>query len=400
MRVDAMAPSAAAGRSEGGKAAIAWSAVREALRPRAVSGAPPSQAEAARALATLDPGVLGVVFFGSQRTKASPDRFSAHDLFVVVEAYRPFYEALHAAGHLRRGPRLMAALSAVLTPSQISLRLPDGQGSNLHAKCSIITLDHLRRETSPRRRDHFTIGRLFQPAEIVFARDPTAQSDVLDALASAAAATYLWGRPFLPKAFDADAYLLTVLRVSLGREVRPEPTGRRAEALHEAQRDEQLPVFRALLQGLHQDGELRLAGEPVGNRAQPRRSGAVAVAEDGSGVVAVAKAPGVVAVAKGEKDASGGTTEPFYGLARPVGSLERLRVGLYFRVSILRATLRWFKYIVTFDEWLDYLLRKVERHTGQKVELTPRERAHPLVFLWPRIYRYLRDKDDSASKAS
>jgi hypothetical protein len=48
---------------------------------------------------------------------------------------------------------------------------------------------------------------------------------------------------------------------------------------------------------------------------------------------------------------------------------------------------------VTFEGWLDYLLRKAERHTGQEIVLTPRERRLPLVFLWPRVLRYLRHKD-------
>ena len=48
---------------------------------------------------------------------------------------------------------------------------------------------------------------------------------------------------------------------------------------------------------------------------------------------------------------------------------------------------------MTFDGWLDFLLRKAQRHSGQDIVLTERERRHPLVFLWPRVIRYLRHKD-------
>ena len=332
-------------------AARAWQVARGGLRPRALPQHPRPEAAAALALNELCPGsILGVLFFGSQRTRANPDRFSAYDFVVVVDAYRPFYRALRAASRLRRGPALMAALNAVLTPNQISLRLPDGRGGELHAKCSIFTLDHLQRETSPRRRDHFTIGRLFQPVEVLWARDGAGSDALLDALTSACAATYTWSRPWLPATFDADGYLRTLLRVSMGREIRPEPTGRRTDTLHEAQRDEQVPVYGALLQGLRDDGELNGAGE--------------------------------------------GT----YALARPVGFLERARLTAYFRLSLVRATARWFKYVLTFDDWLDYLLRKVRRHTGEDIQLTARERRHPLVFLWPRIVRYLRHKNDAAPR--
>lgn len=352
-KVPAMAPAfRTVPRPEG--ASAGWRAARRALRARAVTEVPRPEAEAAATLATLAEGsVVGVLFFGSMRTGASPDPWSAYDFFVVVTAYRPFYAALAAKGRVRRRPWLLAALNAVLPPNQISLRLPDGRGGELHAKCSVITLAHLRRETGERRRDHFTIGRLFQPAEVLFAVDDEARERLLDALASAAAATFHWGRPWLPARFDSELYLRTLLRASLSREVRPEPTGRRADALHEAQRDEQLPVYRALLFGLRADGVVRTIGEPGG--------------------------------------------EPTYALVEPVSGLERMRVGLYFRVSLARATLRWFKYALTFDDWLSYLVHKVERHTGQKVELTARERAWPIVFLWPRLVRYLRAKDDASS---
>ena len=337
----------------GAKPSRAWHEARAALRPRAIPSAPRPETAAAVALNALCPGsIVGVLFFGSQRTRANPDRFSAYDFLVVVEAYLPFYRALFAASRLRRGPTLVAALNAVLTPNQISLRLPDGRGGDLHAKCSVFSLEDLRRETSLRRGDHFALGRLFQPVELLWARDSAAGETLIDVLTGACVATYTWSRPWLTATFDADAYLRTLLRVSMGREIRPEPTGQRTDTLHEAQREEQLPVYGALLRGLREDGEL------------------VALPGDGA----------------------------TYSLAHPVGFWERLRLAAYFRVSLVRATLRWFKYVLTFDDWLDYLLRKVRRHTGQDVELTARERKHPLVFLWPKVIRYLRHKNDTASR--
>ena len=59
----------------------------------------------------------------------------------------------------------------------------------------------------------------------------------------------------------------------------------------------------------------------------------------------------------------------------------------------MRATVRWAKYVVTFDDWLEFILRKARRHTGQDIVLTAARAALPLVFLWPRVFRYLRHKD-------
>jgi hypothetical protein len=50
-----------------------------------------------------------------------------------------------------------------------------------------------------------------------------------------------------------------------------------------------------------------------------------------------------------------------------------------------RALLRWPKLLLTFDGWLDYLLRKVERHHGRRIALTPNQRRHPLLFGWSTL---------------
>jgi len=309
----------------------------------------PELRSAARDLAAAAAGeVQGIVFFGSRRTQAArADVHSAYDMFVVVRGYRAAYTALHRAGRLAKRPWLLTALNHVLPPNQISLRLGDAP---LHAKCSIITLEAFRRETSQRRRDHFTIGRLFQPSQILFAADDEVRERLVLALVSAHRETYRWGRPWLPRSFDADLYGRSLLALSLAREIRPEPEGR-AEALWRAQREEQEPVFAALL------GELRAAGE-----------------------LRPADAPG-----------PGGM--PAWSIVRPVGTLERLRLRVYFARSLVRATLRWIKHMLTFEGWLDYILRKVRRHAGEDIVLTERERRFPLLLLWPRLIRYLRGKN-------
>ena len=47
----------------------------------------------------------------------------------------------------------------------------------------------------------------------------------------------------------------------------------------------------------------------------------------------------------------------------------------------------------TFGDWLPYALWKLERHTGHRVELTERQRRHPLIFGWPVLLRLLRSRD-------
>jgi hypothetical protein len=305
-----------------------------------------SEDSAAVAQTVVDRGgdsVLGIVFFGSRKTNARPDRWSGYDLFVLTRDYLGFYRSLKTRGALRRGPALVSALNSVLPPNQISLRIGSGEAAPL-AKCAVVSLSTLVRETSAARRDHFFAGRLFQPTEVLFTRNAAVADQVLVALGNAHAATFSWVRPWLPPAFDVETYCRALLRVSLGREIRPEPATR-AEALWEAQRAYLTETYSVLLEDL------------VERNALERR---------GSGE---------------------------YALVRPVSLLERLRVELYFRTSKVRATTRWFKYMVTFDDWLDYIVRKAERHSGDKIVLGRWERSLPVVFLWPRLIRFLRRRN-------
>jgi hypothetical protein len=320
-----------------------------AERALSPSDDPALDAAVRRVVAAAGATLAGVVFFGSRRTGAAlANAFSAYDLFVVVEDHRAFYGSMARAGLSGKRPGLVSAVSGWLPPTQYSLRFPPG---DVHAKAAVLRLDAWRRETSPRRRDHFVIGRLFQPARVLYARDEEARGLLLEGLVSSLRETWRWSRPWLPASFDAEAYGLSALRTSMRWEIRPEPAGR-ADALWEAQREIQVPAFEELLRELEERGEVA----PV-----PDRRG-------------------------------------FFAPARPVGRAERVRLEHYFRRSIVRATARWLKHVVSFEGWLDYIVRKASRHTGEPIVLTGRERRWPWVFLWGRLFRYLRDKNRKGSR--
>jgi hypothetical protein len=301
------------------------------------------QRVAASVAQACGPSLAALIFFGSRKTRARTDEHSAYDFFLLTHDYSALYRSLQSSGSVHRPAWLLTLLNTVLPPNVISVRPSFGSPSHWRAKCAVATVDRFLRETSAARHDHFFLGRMFQPTEIVHAADQATRQRIEGGLASARALTYAWIRPWLPPTFDIEAYCRTLLRVSLSREIRPEPKGR-ADALWEVQKESMLPVYGRLLADLARSGELL------------DREGA-------------------------------------YSLARPVSAGERLRVAWYFRWSMVRATARWAKYMVTFDDWLEYILRKARRHSGQDIVLTPRERRLPLVFLWPRVIRYLRHKD-------
>lgn len=56
----------------------------------------------------------------------------------------------------------------------------------------------------------------------------------------------------------------------------------------------------------------------------------------------------------------------------------------------LLSVLRLAKAAFTFNDPLDYLLWKVERHSGIRVEPTVMQRRHPLLFAWPLLWQLYR----------
>jgi len=287
------------------------------------------------------PATVAMIHYGShaQRSDAKPE--SAHDFFVIVEGYLEAYQSLASAVGTSFWPTTAAALNHVLPPNVVSVRMRQPPRP-LHAKCAVYSLADLQWATSSRARDHFALGRLFQQVQLAWTRDAASREAVLDCLVAARVNTFRWGRPYLPAHFDAESYCRTLLETSYGAEIRPEGSDRVAVLL-EAQRDVLTHVYDSLLQ--------HLASRKV--LSEERK---------------------------------------VYTDLHPPGTLERLATDVYFRVSKVRATARWMKYISLYDDWLDYIVQKIARRSGMSVELTARERRWPLIFLWPKAIQYLRTR--------
>ncbi|HEY9429103.1 MAG TPA: hypothetical protein VIR34_18225 [Gemmatimonadaceae bacterium] len=321
---------------------VADPALRSALAAGLDSPASSATGELAGFLARgFGPSAVAIIHYGShaQRSDARPE--SAHDFFVIVEDYLVAYRSLAERVGTSYAPAKAARLNRVLAPNVVAIT--DGDVTPpLAAKCAILSVRDFRRACSSRARDHFTQGRLFQHAQLVWTRDARMRDIVVDSLLGARARTFDWGRAYLPPRFDVDTYCRVLLETSFGAEVRPEGSERIALLLA-VQRETMVRMYAELLRSLADERILTREGKVY--------------------------------------------TDP-----APPGALERLRVKLYFRRSKLRATLRWLKYMSLYDDWQDYLLRKLERRSGVHVELTERERRWPLIFLWPKALRYLRTR--------
>lgn len=287
------------------------------------------------------PACRALVHYGSHVTAGAAARpGSARDFFVVVDGYDAAYRHLVARVETGMDAERAARWARVLAPNVVSVVDP---ATGMQAKCAVLSADDFRRACGPASRDHFTRGRLFQQVLLLWARDDEARADAEARLLEVRAGTYRWGRPYLPAEFDAEGYCRALLETSFAAEIRPEKADRTGELLA-AQGPVLLPLYDALLRHLEAEGQLVPAG--------PGR----------------------------------------WRLARPATAAEAARLRAYFARSKARATLRWGKYVALYDDWLDYIVKKVERRTGERVELTPRERRWPVPFLLPRALRFLRNR--------
>jgi hypothetical protein len=297
-----------------------------------------ASAELARALVAASGGTVeGVLLYGSHLHGANPDRHSAHDFVVIVSEYPAFYAALYDAGEIHRPPALMSALARVLAPNVIAFTPEEGTAGI--AKCLVISGNDFESAVGERPKDHFILARMVQDVGLVWVQDRATREWIERCLDGARARILSWVGPFLEDPFDAEALGRRMLELCYRGEFRPEARNR-AALVFDGQRDH----FR---------------------KALP---------------------PGLEAAVTG-----GTLTKGPDGLrfVTPHPRSDRRRWRWHFVRSKARTTARWLKHVVTFDNWLPYVTRKVERRTGSKIELTSLERRWPLIFLWPRVVRVL-----------
>ena len=303
------------------------------------SGLPP-EVSVTRDLLTEACGdnLVGVVLFGSRLLGTSPDPHSAADLFVVVEEYQRFYRDIGRRLPARRRAAIMAALNRCLPPNIISIRDPGDLRAG--TKCFVISRRDLATGLSSDAKDHFCRGRMMQQFQIVHARGAEDGERLERDLLDARRLTLEWTPLYLGASFSVLDYCRRMLEVSYAGEIRPESRSRVGEVFN-AQRHYLILSYTRVLEE---------------------------------------------AVAAGNME----RTKGLYRLSAPPSLQSRLRWRLFFVQSKIRATLRWSKYMVTFDDWLDYIVRKIERRTGLSLELTPAERRLPVFLLWPKAFTVFR----------
>lgn len=289
-----------------------------------------------------DAAVVAILFYGScLRTKKFEDEVL--DFYVLVDSYRAAYSSW-----------IFRCLNAALPPNVFYLETRDGE-KTLRAKYAVITTADFQRAVTPRSVHAIVWSRFCQPFALVYSRDDTARLTVAQC-AVQAVLTFVTRiiplLPLLPASSDRQRFRSEDLwqrgfRETYGTELRPERP-ERIRQLYAVATDRYDQVASAALRELERRGLLRVNHE-------------------------------------GE----------WLSVTMPRQSRQRAVLSWKMRRPLAKAlyAVRLLKSAATFGDWLPYVLWKLGRHTGKQIELTERQRRHPLVWGWPVIFRLLWRRD-------
>lgn len=277
-------------------------------------------------LARHGDAVQAILLYGSCYRRGDDEGLV--DLYVLVDDYR----TVHGAG-------LAAVANRLLPPNVYFQELPRGDRV-LRAKYAVLSLAGLERRTAPAAFDPYFWARFAQPVALLYARTEAVAARVRAALDQAATTFVARVVPMLPREFDTRQLWQRGLLLSYRVELRAE----RREGV------------RALY-------------------------GAAPAHYEGLTERALTAAPFAAT-------AVGARYRVELGRGRRLGArlawLGRRTVGK--TLSVLRLV----KALFTFRGGPDYLVWKIERHSGVAVDLSPRARRFPLLAAWSIAWRLYR----------
>ena len=275
--------------------------------------------------------VLGVLFYGSCLRKTTDE--GVLDFWIVVDRY--------AAAHTRR---IHAWINRIAAPSVYYLEA-EYEGRTLRTKYGVLDRRAFERGTRISSWHPYVWARFAQPARLLACRDDEAREFFARSVAEACLS--MVGRLvcFLP----AKGSLLRFSLAALWR-----------EAFRRTYDSERRPEAEETIQDLY--------------RADEERYDRVAAL-----AIPVLTERGTIASS---------TPHPrSYEVVIPEKRLrsQRLRWRLMRPYARTLGLIRLLKTAYTFGDWVPYVLWKLERHTGRRIEPTERQRRHPLIFGWPII---------------
>jgi hypothetical protein len=275
--------------------------------------------------------VNAILFYGSCLRRG--DLFDGLvDLYLIVDDYVSFY-----------GRSARALANWLLPPNVFYTEIGVGDRV-LRAKYAVLSNADLRKGTSRHWFHSYLWGRFTQPTALAWHRDEESRRRIEASLASARRTFLERVLPRLPAAGRVRDLWQQGLQLSYGAELRAESARRSAELTAAA-----LEYYGAATRE-------------------------------------------VAATLRWPLTLEGEGAETRYRVEIPALSRRLGRAGWWLRTAQgkLLSVARLLKALFTFEGGLDYIAWKLERHSGQRIEIPPRVRRHPLIFVWGLFWRLYR----------
>ncbi len=273
--------------------------------------------------------VEAILFYGSC-LRRDQELEGLADLYVLVDSYRRFY-----------GRGIPALFNKLLPPNVYYLEWPH-QDRVLRAKYAVISVADFQRGASTRWHHSYIWGRFAQPAALLYSRDAAASRRVTESLAQSVVTFASRVVPYITPRFTARDLWIQGLQLSYQSELRSEKADR-AGLLYETSADYYDRITQAATVAL----------------------------------------PYPIEVDSGHKT---------YLSHIPTLARKLNRLGWHLRhfQGKLLSILRLFKAVFTFRGGFEYILWKIERHSGVSVEVSPLARRYPLLAGWGVFWRLYR----------
>ncbi|WP_447971214.1 hypothetical protein [Nitrospira sp. M1] len=275
--------------------------------------------------------IQAILFYGSC-LRADSDIDGIVDLYLIVDSYTTIYDT-----------RFLAFANTLLPPNVFYIEVPF-HDRIVRAKYAILSLENFQHSTSMKWFHSYFWARFAQPTKVLYAATPHVEQDIYTALAQSVMTFITRALPQTPNSFEALTLWETGLSLTYQAELRTEKPGRITHIV-EANRDYYQQTAHTVLRQL---SPLVMVDQSV----QPVR---------------------------------------FHAACSSLSRLSnRISWGLRRGQGKVLSILRLIKGLFTFQGGVDYILWKIERHSGISIELTPWQRQHPLlaspVVLW-KLYR-------------
>lgn len=275
-------------------------------------------------------GIACIFMYGSMLNPLLSSETSYPDFYVIVDDYARFYKS-----------PVHTLLNRSLPPNSYFLKL-DNNGSALPSKYCVIDRHDLHRLTHfPQIKDFFIAGRLAKRIAILYVKDKEFLSQFIDNVYNAMHFNVMFALSDLAEAgFTFDDFMINLLGLSYRAEIRTEKDDKITN-LYNSEKEFYKKVYTLFLEQEISYGTI--------------------------------------------KEINGGymTMKPYF---------THDYITAFIRKCRRRAVFRWPKSIYTFSNYVDYLQLKIERTTGEKLNLSKWDRRLPLIFGWRHLFRLLKKK--------